>query len=139
MPLKSVPCWIREGLWGAFTGDGAYDQDGVYRTVTDRDPGVAVIVPPRTTAVLSETVETAPTQRDRHLQSIADKDRIGWQKASGYTKRSRVEAIIGRYRQVIGDGLRFHKDGHRATEVAVAVYVLNRMLELGRPISVRIA
>jgi hypothetical protein len=40
---------------------------------------------------------------------------------------------------VIGDGLRFHKGGRRTTEVAVAVYVLNRMLELGRPISVRIA
>jgi hypothetical protein len=128
-----------EGPLGAFTGDGAYDQDSVYRTVTDRDPGAAVIVPPRTTAALSETAATAPTQRDRHLQSIADKGRIGWQKASGYTKRSRVEAAIGRYKRVIGDGLRFHKDGRRTTEVAVAVYVLNRMLELGRPISVRIA
>jgi hypothetical protein len=39
----------------------------------------------------------------------------------------------------IGDGLRFRKDGRRTTEVAVAVRVLNRMLELGRLISVRIA
>jgi hypothetical protein len=39
---------------------------------------------------------------------------------------------------VIGDGLRFRKDERRATEVAIAVHVLNRMLELGRPISVRI-
>ena len=98
-----------------------------------------VIVPPRATAVLSETAETAPTQRDRHLQCIADKGRIGWQKASSYSTRSRVEATIGRYKQVIGDGLRFHNDESRTTEVGVAVYVLNRMLELGRPISVRIA
>jgi hypothetical protein len=69
----------------------------------------------------------------------ADKGRIGWQKASGYTKRSRVEAAIGRYKQVIGDGLRFHNDGRRTTEVAVAVHALNRMTELGRPISVRTA
>jgi hypothetical protein len=96
-------------------------------------------VPPRATAVLSETAEAAPTQRDRHLQGIADKSGIGWQKASGYTKRSQVEAAIGRYKQVIGNGLRFHKDRRRTTEVGVAVYVLNRMLELGRPISVRIA
>jgi hypothetical protein len=27
-----------------------------------------VIVPPRRTAVLSDTAETAPTHRDRHLQ-----------------------------------------------------------------------
>ena len=45
----------------------------------------------------------------------------------------------GRYKQVIGDGLRSRKDGRRSTEVGVAVHVLNKMLELGRPISVRIA
>jgi hypothetical protein len=49
-----------------------------------------------------------------------------------------VETAIGRYKQVIGDGLRFRKDGRRATEVRVAVHALNRMLEFGRPISVRI-
>jgi hypothetical protein len=61
-----------------------------------------------------------------------------WQKASDYNVRSRFEAAIGRYEQVIGDGLQFHKDARRVTEVAVAVTVLNRMLELGHPISVRI-
>jgi Transposase DDE domain len=128
-----------EGSVTSFIGDGAYDQDSLYRAVIDRDPDALVIVPPRATAVLSETAETAPTQRDRHLQCIADKGRLGWQKASGYSKRSRVEAAIGRYKQVIGDGLRFHKDERRNTEVEVAVYVLNRMLKLGRPISHRIA
>ena len=63
---------------------------------------------------------------------------MGWQKASGYNIRSRVEAAIGRYKQVIGDGLGFRKDERRVTEVAVAIQALNRMLELGRPISVRI-
>jgi hypothetical protein len=57
---------------------------------------------------------------------------------SGYNKRSRVETAIGRYKAVIGDALRFHKDERRDTEVAVAVHILNRMLRLGRPISVRI-
>src|SRR3954469_1370612 len=127
------------GPLASFTGDGAYDQDSLYRTVIDRDPDAAVIVPPRATAVPSATAEAAPTQRDRHLQGIAEKGRIGWQKASGYTRRSRVEAAIGRYKQVIGDGLRFHKDERHTTEVGVAVHVLNRMLALGRPISVRIA
>jgi hypothetical protein len=40
---------------------------------------------------------------------------------------------------VIGEELRARTDGHRATEVDVAVHALNCMLELGRPISVRIA
>jgi hypothetical protein len=49
-----------------------------------------------------------------------------------------VEADIGRYKRVIGDALRSHTDGRQATEIAVAVGVLNQMMELGRPESVRI-
>ncbi len=96
-------------------------------------------MPPRRTAVPSETAQTKPTQRDRHLQRIAEHGRTAWQKASGYTKRARIEAAIGRFKQVIGDGLRSRTDERRATEVDVAVHALNRMLEPGRPISVRIA
>jgi hypothetical protein len=57
-----------EGAVASFTGDGAYDQDRVYRAVIDRDPETTIIVPPRSTAVPSVTAKTEPTQRDRHLQ-----------------------------------------------------------------------
>jgi hypothetical protein len=40
---------------------------------------------------------------------------------------------------VLGDELRSGTDECRATEIAVAVQVLNRMLELGRPKYVRLA
>ena len=123
----------------SFTGDGAYDQEGVSLAAAQRYPKAAIIVPPRSTAVPSETAENAPTQRDGHLQSIAERGRAAWQKASCYTKRARAEAAISRFKQVIGDGLRSRTDQRRVTEVEVAVYVLNRILELGRPISVRVA
>ena len=123
----------------SFTADGAYDQDGVSTAVAERHPEAAIIVPPRSTAVPSETAETAPTQRDRHLHSIAKYGRAAWREAFGHTKRARAEAAIGRFKQVIGDGLRSRTNKRQATEVGVAVHALNRMLELGRPISVRIA
>jgi hypothetical protein len=121
------------------TGDGAYDQDAVYTAVVEHHPDAAVIVPPRTTAVPGGTAETAPTQRDRHLQCITEKGRMAWQQASGHNKRAKAEAAIGRWKQVIGDGLRSRLDERRATEIDVAAYVLNRMLELGRPSYARIA
>ena len=68
-------------------------------------------------------------------------DREAWHLEApvpGYNVRSRVETAVERYKQVIGDGLRSRKDERRATEVAVAVLALNRMSELGRPISIRI-
>jgi len=123
----------------SFTGDGAYDQEGVTASVAARHPQAAIIVPPRTNAMPSETAETAPTQRDRHLQHITEHGRMAWQKASGYTKRAKAETSMSRFKQVIGDGLRSQTDERQATEVEVAVHVLNRMLELGRSNSVRIA
>jgi len=127
------------GPVASVTGDGAYDQDGVYASVAERHPEAAIVVPPRSTAVPSERAENEPTQRDRHLRRIAEHGRMGWQKRSGYNKRARAEAAIGRWKQVIGDGLRSRTDERRATEVDVAVHALNRMLELGRPSYVRIA
>ena len=127
------------GPVASFTGDGGYDQDRVYASVAERHPEAAVIVPPRATAVPSEMAATAPTQRDRHLQHIAKHGRMAWQKASGYTVRARAEAAIGRFKQVIGDGLRSRTDERRATEVGIAVHALNRMVELGRPNYIRTA
>jgi hypothetical protein len=96
-------------------------------------------VPPRRDAVPSGAAEAAPTQRDRHLRSIAEQGRMGWQKTSGYNRRALAEAAMSRYKRVIGDALRSRADRRQATEVAVAVRALDRMLELGRPESVRVA
>ena len=127
------------GAVALFTGDGGYDQDRVYDSVAERHPEAAVVVSPRANAVPSDTAETAPTQRDGHLRHIAEHGRMAWQNASGYNKRARVEATMNRWKQVIGGELRAHTDERRATEVAVAVHALNRMLELGRPSYVRVA
>ncbi len=123
----------------SFTGDGAYDGEGVTASIGSRHPHAAIIVPPRSTAVPSEAGETAPTQRDRHLRAIAEHGRMAWQAASGYTTRARAETAMLRLERVIGDGLRSHADDRRATEVEIAVHVLNRMLDFERPNSVRIA
>jgi hypothetical protein len=51
---------------------------------------------------------------------------------------SRIEAAIRRYRPVIGHGPRLRKAGYRTAGYAEA-HILNRTLELGRPICVCIA
>ncbi len=110
----------------------------MYGEVAARHPAASVIVPPRSSAVPSETAETAPTQRDEHLRLIAERGRMGWQKASGYNDRALVEADISRYKRVIGDTLCSRTDARQATEVVIAARALNRMLELGRPEYVRL-
>jgi DDE family transposase len=128
-----------DGPVASFTADGAFDRDDVYGEVAARHPHAAVTVPPRSGAVPSDTDDTAPTQRDRHIEAIAEHGRMGWQRASGYNQRALVEADIARFKRVIGDGLRSRTDGRQATEVAIAAQALNRMLDLGRPEYVRIA
>lgn len=123
----------------SITGDGAYDRTGVYAAVHKRHPKAAVVAPPRRDAVLSDTAETAPTQRDRHIQMIAETGRMTWQQTSGYNKRAGVESRMARWKGSLGEALRFHSDQAQATEVAIGVIVLNRMLDLGRPNSVRVA
>ncbi len=130
---------LLDQITGMVASDGGYDQDRVYAGVVERHPEAAVIVPPRATAVPSEMAATLPTPRDRHLQQIAKHGRMAWQKASGYTVRARAEAAIGRFKQVIGDGLRSRTGERRAIKVDVAVHALNRMAELGRPNYVRTA
>jgi hypothetical protein len=127
------------GPLASFTGDEAYDQAGIYGTVAMRNPDADVIIPPRSTAVLSEDVETTPTRRDRHLKSIAEHGR------RGVAENIRVHAscLGGGCRQPLQtsdwDALRSRTGRRRVTEVAIAVDALNRMLELGRPKCVRIA
>ena len=123
----------------AETSSRSYDQDRVYASVAERHREAAVVVPPRATTVPSDTAESAPTQRDGHLQHIARHGRMSWQIASGYNRRARVEATMNRWKQVIGDELRAHSDRRRATEVAVAVHALNRMQDLERPNYARVA
>ena len=123
----------------SLTSDGAYDRTSVYTAVQKRHPEAAVVAPPRRDAVLSATVETIPTQRDRHIQAIAETGRMAWQTVSGYNQRAKVEGQIGRWKQVLGPALRFHTDDAQAAEATIGVVVLNRMLGLGRPNSVRVA
>ena len=127
-----------DGTVASFTADGAYDQDGVYGVVVSRHPEASVVGPSRSSAVPSDTAQSAPTIRDLHLQIIAERGRMAWQNASGYNWRALVDADISRFKRVIGDGLQSRTDQRRATEVAIAVSALNRMLDLRRPEYVRL-
>ena len=70
---------------------------------------------------------------------IAQTGWMAWQRTSGYDKRAGVENQIARWKGVLSEALRFHSDQTLATEVAIGVAVLNCILDLGRPNSVRVA
>jgi transposase len=118
------------------TADGAYDGDPTYQTVAAYGDGIKVVIPPRSTAVPSGE-SGVPTQRDRHLATIAEQGRLAWQATTGYSQRSLMETTMGRYKALIGPRLRARGFTAQQTEAAIGVAVLNRMLAAGRPDSVR--
>jgi transposase len=119
----------------SMTADGAYDGETAYDAVAERHPEAAVIIPPRITAVLNETTTT---QRDGHLAAIAQHGRIGWQRSSGYNRRSLVETAVYRYKTIIGRRLHARTLPNQRAEAKIGCNALNRMTKLGMPVSVRI-
>jgi transposase len=119
----------------SMTADGAYDGEAVYDAVAERHPSAAVIIPPRETSVAGETTAT---QRDRHLAMIEEYGRMGWQRRSGYNRRSLVETAMFRYKTIIGRRLQARTLSNQKTETKIGCNVLNRMARLGMPASTRV-
>ena len=59
---------------------------------------------------------------------MAERGRIGWQKATGYGRRNQAEMAMARYKHLIGPKLRSRSLPAQQGEVAIAVAVLNTMI-----------
>ena len=127
------------GPVNAVLADGAYDGEPVYRSISERHPTAAVIIPPRATAVPGQKADTTLTQRDHHIQQIVEKGRMSWQAATGYGRRALVETAFFRYKVLIGRSLRARSLPAQKIEARIACAVLNRMTSLGMPVSRKLA
>lgn len=123
----------------AVIADGAYDCEPTYRTVVAHAPKADVIIPPRAPAVVSDAAETASSQRDRHIQVIAERGRLGWQRAVQYGRRSLVEVAMLRYKVLIGRSRHARTLPAQKSEAQAACAVINRKTSLGMPTSRKVA
>src|SRR3712207_2937150 len=130
-----------EGEIASVTADGAYDGEPVYQAIAGHqpDPPPDVVIPPRASAVPSTEDAEAQSQRDRHIRLIAQEGRMAWQRATGYGRRSLAETAVGRYKAIIGPKLRARLLQAQQGEAAMAAEVLNRMIRVAKPVSVRAA
>lgn len=119
--------------------DGAYGGEPVYRAVTAHSPEAEVIIPPRAVAVPSDTAECAPTQRDRHIQMITERGRLGWQRAAHYSWRALAEVAMLRYKVLIGRRPRARTLPAQKVEAAIGCKVVNAMTSLSMPVSRKFA
>ncbi|QQC67985.1 hypothetical protein [Paraburkholderia ginsengisoli] len=71
--------------------------------VLNHQPYAQVVIPPHETAVLSTAGDT---QRDHHIQVIAQQGRRAWQRTSGYNLRNYAELAMLRYKRIFGSTMK---------------------------------
>jgi hypothetical protein len=81
---------------------------------------------------------TTTTQRDRHIAEISKHGRMGWQRRSGYNRRSLAETAMYRYKTVVGRRLYSRTLTNQRAEAKIGCNVLNRVTTLGMPATVRV-
>lgn len=118
-------------------GDGAYDAKPCHAAIAARDATPSI--PPREGAVHWPASTLGATWRNTAVDAIARLGRREWKKDSGYHRRSLAENAMYRLKTLTGNRLWARRTDSQATEVAIRVGVLNRMADLARPQSVRIA
>jgi len=136
-----VPDLLRqpEGAIASLTVDGAYDGGPVYQVAVARQLGRPpdVVIPPRSSAMLSTADQHGQSLRDRHIRLITEHGRMEWQRMTGYGRRNAAETAISRYKRLISPKLRARNSLAQEGEVALAVQVLNRMIREAKPVTVR--
>jgi hypothetical protein len=134
---SQVPDLLAQVNWviDRFVGDRIYDQEAVYEAVDYHSPGAEVIVPPKKDAVLSYNSISASSHRDNHIAEIRSKGWSEWKRQSGYYLQSHAENAFYRYKRIIGGRLRAKNDDAQQREAAIGCAILNRMLEMGEPLS----
>jgi hypothetical protein len=111
-------------------GDGAYDSRALYDAAISR--GARVVVPPIKTA---QTGGRGCRARDRVVRRVRKVGRRQWKKESGYHRQSRAENTFMRYKKILGDRLHARDADGQSVEARLACNILNRMFELGMPVS----
>lgn len=125
---------------GDILGDGAYDTVDCREVV--HDLGGRAVIPPDKNAKEQKRIRLpALEERDRairRIQELGSEGRALWKKEIGYHRRSRVEALMFRYKTVLGDRLSSRREWTQTTEVSIKLDALNRMTELGMPKSCKV-
>ena len=119
----------------AFMADGAYDGEPISQAVLSKQPDAKVVVPPHKTAVVSAKGDT---QRDQHIQTITQLGRIAWQNNTDYNLRNYAELAVQRYKRIFGNSIKARALPQQKAKAYISASALNRMTNLGMPVSVKI-
>lgn len=124
-------------------GDGGYDKTRVRKYLFERSLLQAEELLPvlslKHNAVYDKEQEPYLLQRNEDLSVIKRLGRVQWKVLTNYHQRSKVETFFMRYKTILGEKLKNHSLKNQQQEAALCCQVLNRMLQLAKPVSQRVA
>lgn len=123
----------------AVYADKAYDSFECHRAILARQ--AQPVIPPRKGAAIRPPpgLKDPPLTRGAAVVRIAQIGRKAWKAETGYHRRSLAETGVGRYKTIIGPGLKARTLANQRPEAALGVHCINRFTALGMPITLRIA
>ncbi|MEX3592927.1 MAG: transposase, partial [Burkholderia sp.] len=133
--LDQIP---REEQIDIIGGDGAYDNKAMLCSHCCTQC-YSFDSAPRGCRSLSSGYARCGVARNGAVDAIARDGRREWKQDSGYHRRSLAENAMYRFKTLTGNCLWSRHIEAQATEVSIRVGVINRIADLARPQSVRIA
>lgn len=117
------------------SGDGGYDTWDAYQVAQNK--GARLVVPPQENAVLKDPdfKQWDTPLRDEFLRDIELLGRAGWKVQEGYPRRSLSETAMFRVKTIFGSNLKNRLLDHQQTEALLKCVALNKMTQLGMPLS----
>lgn len=131
----NMPSEVEEHIVSC-AGDGAYDKKK-FRTCLPAH--VKQLIPPQKNAVKSKYNDPKLRQRDQAIKRIKEVGRKKWKEDIGYHKRSLSEVNMYRYKQTFSPNLKARKPIYEEAEVKIKCKILNKFVDLGMPVSIRVA
>ena len=120
-------------------GDGAYDTRECYKSCFDKN--ISLVTPPCINAIEDTQCEPHMIARNKAVSQINSSEktrseaRAQWKHESDYHCRSNAETAMHRFKKIFGDTLSSRDTCIQDVEVMIKVNLLNKMTNLGMPIT----
>lgn len=119
-----------------FLGDSGYDGESVYQLL--RSKGIKPIIRPpnRTLEIKAKNLETELDEAAAYQQ---EKGYQAWRVKNNYGRREKVENTFFRFKTNFGSQFLSRSDTNMKNEMTIKCQLLNKMFQIGKPLSTRVA
>ena len=118
-----------------FLGDPGYDGEAIYEWLRDRNIKPTIRPPNAKIAIKAEELKS---ERDKSAEYQQTKGYQAWRVKNKYGKREKVENTFFRFKTIFGSKFLSRNDKNMKNELTIKCQLLNKMFEIGKPISTSI-